>query len=106
MDTDLWIHIIVFVSVFILVSIVLLRRAKTKDKELPNQNYEEIQAEVFETEKIVHQARQEIENARKAQNEAEELKRKTIEELEKAKDEIRFKKRDEKSKWCAKSSTE
>ena len=85
MNTDLWVYIIVFVVVFTVVSVVLVKRENKTEKDQSYGNYEEIRAEVFEAEKDIEQARVESDLARKAQMEAEKLQRKTFEELEKAK---------------------
>ncbi len=96
MNTDLWVYIIVFVGVFIVVSVVLVRRENKRDKDLSDRDYEEIRAEVFEAEKEIQQSRLESQIAREAQKEAEELQRKAFEELEKVKTKVHFKKRHEK----------
>jgi flagellar biosynthesis/type III secretory pathway M-ring protein FliF/YscJ len=96
MNTDLWVYIIVFVVVFTVVSVVLVKRESKAEKDLPDRDYEEIRAEVFEAEKEIAQSRVESDLARKAQMEAEKLQRKTFEELEKAKTKVPFKKRGEK----------
>lgn len=85
MNTDLWVYIIVFVVVFTVVSVVLVKRENKTEKDQSYGDYEEIRAEVFEAEKDIEQARVESDLARKAQMEAEKLQRKTFEELEKAK---------------------
>ena len=85
MNTDLWIYIIVFVVVFTVVSVVLVKRENKTEKDQSYGDYEEIRAEVFEAEKNIEQSRVESDLARKAQMEAEKLQRKTFEELEKAK---------------------
>jgi flagellar biosynthesis/type III secretory pathway M-ring protein FliF/YscJ len=96
MNTDLWVYIIVFVVVFTVVSVVLVKRENKTEKDQSYGDYEEIRAEVFGVEKDIERARVESDLARKAQMEAEKLQRKTFEELEKAKTKVHFKKRYEK----------
>lgn len=96
MNTDLWVYIIVFVVVFTVVSVVLVRRENKSGKDLSYGDYEEIRAEVLEVEKEVEQSKVESDLARQAQAEAEKLQRKAFEELEKSKTKVHFKKSHEK----------
>ena len=52
MISDFWIHVIIFLTVFVLTGIVLSRKKKHKDEKSTENDYEEIQAEIFEAEDI------------------------------------------------------
>jgi flagellar biosynthesis/type III secretory pathway M-ring protein FliF/YscJ len=92
MNTDLWIYIIVFVVVFTVVSVVLVRKENKREKDLSYGDYKEIRAEVLEADNETEPSRVESDLAREAQKEAEKLQRKAFEELEKAKTKVHFKK--------------
>lgn len=82
MNSDIWMHCIVFITVFFLVGILMSRRRRKKDRQ--REEYKEIEAEVFETGELVRQAELDRREASEARKEAEELKRKAAEEWEKA----------------------
>jgi len=48
MNSDFWIHCIIFITVFVLTGILMSRRRRKKDRQ--REEYKEIQAEVFEAE--------------------------------------------------------
>lgn len=80
MGANTWIHIIVFITVFIFTGVILSHRAKKKKSDKTNFDYNEIRAEVVEAEDIMRQAQNERARARKELKEAEELKRKAASE--------------------------
>ena len=82
MNTDLWIYIIVFIGVFILVSVVFLRKESKANRDSFGQDYMDIQVEEFDAEKLEREARLGIKIARKAQKEVEDVKRETKKKLE------------------------
>jgi len=82
MNTDLWIYIIVFIGVFILVSVVLLKKERKGNRDPVDHDYIDIQVEEFDDEKLRREAKLGIEIARKAQKEVEDMKRETNQKLE------------------------
>ena len=78
MNTALWIHLIVFLGVFILVSVVSLRKESKANRD----SFAQIQVEEFDAEKLEREARLGIKIARKAQKEVEDVKRETKKKLE------------------------
>jgi cbb3-type cytochrome oxidase subunit 3 len=82
MNTDLWIYIIVFIGVFIVVSVFFLRKEKKRNSDPADVDYIDIQVEEFDDEKLRREARLGIEIARKAQKEVEDMKRETNKKLE------------------------
>jgi len=86
MDTEFWIHCIIFIVVFVVTAVVLSRRMKKKENKTYEGEYQEIQAEIFDTEKLQHQAKLEKEEARKERQMAEELMRMSIEERDQTRD--------------------
>jgi flagellar biosynthesis/type III secretory pathway M-ring protein FliF/YscJ len=82
MDTDLWIYIIVFIGVFILVYVVLLKKERKGNRDSVDHDYIDIQVEEFDHEKLRREAKLGIEIARKAQKEVEDMKRETNKKLE------------------------
>lgn len=82
MNTDLWIYIIVFIGVFIAVSVFFLRKEKKRNSDSVDVDYIDIQVEQFDDEKLRREARLGIEIARKAQKEVEDMKRETNKKLE------------------------
>jgi len=98
MNTDLWIYIIVFIGVFILVSVVFLRKESKANKDSFDQDYMDIQVEEFDAEKLEREARLGIEIARKAQKEVEDVKRETKKKLEELESKIQTEERKENSR--------
>lgn len=82
MNTDLWIYIIVFIGVFILVYVVLLKKERKGNRDPVDHDYIDIQVEEFDDEKLRREAKLGIEIARKAQKEVEDMKRETNQKLE------------------------
>ena len=82
MNTDLWIYVIVFIGVFIVVSVFFLRKEKKRNSDPVDADYIDIQVEEFDDEKLRREARLGIEIARKAQKEVEDMKRETNKKLE------------------------
>jgi flagellar biosynthesis/type III secretory pathway M-ring protein FliF/YscJ len=82
MDTDLWIYIIVFIGVFILVYVVLLKKERKGNRDSVDHDYIDIQVEEFDHEKLRREAKLGIEIARKVQKEVEDMKRETNKKLE------------------------
>ena len=82
MNTDLWIYVIVFIGVFIVVSVFFLRKEKKRNSDPVDVDYIDIQVEEFDDEKLRREARLGIEIARKAQKKVEDMKRETNKKLE------------------------
>ena len=82
MNSDLWIYLIVFITVFILVSVLFLRKESKADRDSLDQDSMDIRVEEFDAEKLEREARLGIKIARKAQKEVEEVKRETKKKLE------------------------
>jgi cytochrome c-type biogenesis protein CcmH/NrfG len=82
MNTDVWIYIIVFITVFILVSVLLLRKESKAKRDSFDQDYMDLQVEEFDAEKLERETKLGIKIARKAQKEVEEVKRETKKKLE------------------------
>ena len=82
MNTDLWIYLIVFITVFILVSVLFARKESKAKRDSFDQEYTDIQVEEFDAEKLEREAKLGIKIARKAQKEVEEVKRETKKKLE------------------------
>lgn len=80
MSTNFWIHLIIFMTVFIVTGVILSYRAKRKKNKGINFDYEEIRAEVLEAEDIMRQAKRERAIAREELKKAEELKRRAANE--------------------------
>ena len=89
MNTDLWIYVIVFIGVFIVVSVFFLRKEKKRNSDPVDVDYIDIQVEEFDDEKLRREARLGIEIARKAQKEVEDMKRETNKKLEELESKIR-----------------
>ena len=75
MNSEFWIHCIVFITVFVITGILLSRRMKKKEDKIFEDEYQEIQAEVLEADDLIKQAKLEKEEARKEREKAEELMR-------------------------------
>jgi len=82
MNSDFWIHCIIFITVFVLTGVLISKRKRKKD--IQRNEYKEIQAEIFDAEKLVRQAELDRKKASETRKEAEELKRKAAEEWERA----------------------
>jgi hypothetical protein len=74
-------YIVVFIGVFTLVSVVLLKKERKGDRDPVDHDYIDIQVEEFDDEKLKREAKLGIEIARKAQKEVEEMKRETNKKL-------------------------
>ena len=98
MNTDLWIYIIVFIGVFILVSVVFLRKESKANRDSFGQDYMDIQVEEFDAEKLEREARLGIKIARKAQKEVEDVKRETKKKLEELESKIQAEERKKNSR--------
>ena len=98
MNTDLWIYIIVFITVFILVSVLFLRKESKAKRASFDQDSVDIQVEEFDAEKLEQEARLGIKIARKAQKEVEEVKRETKKKLEELESKLQAAERKENSK--------
>lgn len=62
MNSDVWIHLVIFLIVFVFTGIVLSKKKKNKDEKHSNDEYEEIQAEIFEPDDITRQVEQNTTN--------------------------------------------
>jgi len=95
MSTDLWIYIVVFIGVFTLVSVVLLKKERKGDRDPVDHDYIDIQVEEFDDEKLKREAKLGIEIATKAQKEVEEMKRETNKKLKELESKIHSEKEKE-----------
>ena len=80
MNSDFWIHCLVFITVFLITGILWSRRMKKKEEKIFKDEYQEIQAEVLEADDLINQAKLVKEEAREEREKAEELMRIAIEE--------------------------
>jgi F0F1-type ATP synthase membrane subunit b/b' len=80
MNSDFWVHSLIFIIVFLFTAILFSRRTKKKDDKIFKDEYQEIQAEVLEADDLIKQARLEKEEARQEREKAEELMRVVVEE--------------------------
>jgi F0F1-type ATP synthase membrane subunit b/b' len=80
MNSDFWIHSLIFITVFLFTAILVSRRTKKKEDKIFKDEYQEIQAEVLEAGDLIKQARLEKEEARQEREKAEELMRIVVEE--------------------------
>lgn len=62
MNSDTWIHLIIFIIVFVLTGTILSRKKKNKEKQHSNIEYEKIEAEILDPEYIIHQAEHDTAN--------------------------------------------
>jgi DnaJ-domain-containing protein 1 len=80
MNSDLWIHLTIFIAFFVITGILVSRKMKKKEDKIFKDEYQEIQAEILEADDLIRQAKLEKEEARKERKKAEELMRIAIEE--------------------------
>lgn len=55
MNSDTWIHLIIFIIVFVFTGTILSRKKKNKENQHSNIEYEEIEAEILEPKDILRQ---------------------------------------------------
>lgn len=62
MNSDTWIHLIIFIIVFVFTGTILSRKKKNKENQYSNIEYEEIEAEILEPKDIIRQAEHDTAN--------------------------------------------
>ena len=62
MSSDTWIHLIIFIVVFVFTGTILSRKKKNKENQHSNIEYEEIEAEILEPKDIVRQVENDTAN--------------------------------------------
>lgn len=95
MNTDLWIYAVVFIGVFILVYVVLVKKERKGKRDPVDHDYIDIQVEEFDDAELKREAKLGLEIARKAQKEVEEMKRETNKKLEELELKIQSEKEEE-----------
>ena len=82
MNTDLWIYIVVFMGVFILVYVVLVKKERKGNRDPVHHDYIDVQVEEFDDAELKREAKLGLEIAKKAQKEVQDMKRETNKKLE------------------------